>query len=174
MISVGNLKSAQLKKFLRIFKYSLMQILIIIGATEGIRFEFPNLSYFENLEKNQTGGADQSVAAFRLPTGIQTAATTVLAVAPSSHYHSHRRPPFSRTFKASVWSRGAPPFRFFHNHAACSHLYSRSRSLPATMLAIERHHHHSLSPCKPGICAVVFASTSSTASSPSRWLSPPA
>jgi hypothetical protein len=51
MISVGNLKSTQFKKLLKIFDSSLMQSLRICGAMEGVHFEFTCSSLFWKIGK---------------------------------------------------------------------------------------------------------------------------
>jgi hypothetical protein len=63
MISVGILKSAQLKKLFIILQYSRMKNLEIFGAMEGICFEFKCLNPFWKLWENSNPcGARLSVA----------------------------------------------------------------------------------------------------------------
>jgi hypothetical protein len=58
MNSVGNLRSTQLTKMLKIFKSSCMQSLYIFEPREGIWIWFQGLSYFWNWKINFTPGAE--------------------------------------------------------------------------------------------------------------------
>jgi hypothetical protein len=51
MNSVGNLKLAQLRTLLRIFRYSLIKSLSIFGLMEGISFEFTSWGCFWKIGK---------------------------------------------------------------------------------------------------------------------------
>jgi hypothetical protein len=52
MISVGNMKSAQLRKLFRILQSSIIENLEIFGAMEGICFEFAGLNQFWKFWEN--------------------------------------------------------------------------------------------------------------------------
>jgi hypothetical protein len=67
----GNLKSAQFRKLLKIFKSSIKQILNNFFHWEGTRFEFTSLSWFWILEKysNLAGPTCQHPCTFWLHVG---------------------------------------------------------------------------------------------------------
>jgi hypothetical protein len=172
MIFVGNLKSSQLRTFWRILQYTLMQNLGILGAMEGICFEFTSLNWFWKIWKNiKPCGARLSAPLSEQRHPDRTPGARMWPPPPPPFSTrgirccARRRPPPPAAIKGARGPNGALPFSF----PCTAPLLLYSRSLPTHRHWATTGHLcvESLIRSSSGLISGMVESTTTSDSSPS-------